>query len=170
MTNPGNECPGSGANPDKSHGKGRPVFCSREFCQCRHGRAQRVSNPHHPGSGGYWQASRSIYLAAKRYSWILVITSDHGNFDEMIDLETGEPNTGNPVPCLIVSALGAGGFMRLSLLTGMQLAALHRPFWTLMGIDVPTEKEAPSLVLNTMCYVNAANKAVMSGKPQAFSR
>jgi 2,3-bisphosphoglycerate-independent phosphoglycerate mutase len=43
---------------------------------------------------------------ALEHGYALIITADHGNAEELIDLETGEPKTShtlNPVPCIIVS-------------------------------------------------------------------
>ena len=93
-----------------------------------------------------------IYLAAKRYGWTLVITSDHGNCDEMIDLETGEPNTchtDNPVPCLIVNDPGHSRQAHaLELADGCAISSIAPTVLDLMGINIPTEMKAPSLVLN----------------------
>ena len=93
-----------------------------------------------------------IYLAAKRYGWTLVITSDHGNCDEMIDLETGEPNTchtDNPVPCLIVNDPGRSRQTHaLELADGCAISSIAPTVLDLMGINIPTEIKAPSLVLN----------------------
>ena len=92
-----------------------------------------------------------LYLAAKRYGWTLVITSDHGNCDEMVDLETGEPNTchtDNPVPCLIVNDPGRRQVRALELADGCAISSIAPTVLDLMGINIPTEMKAPSLILN----------------------
>ena len=41
-----------------------------------------------------------------RTEWFMIITSDHGNIENMINLKTGEPQTThdvNPVPCYIIN-------------------------------------------------------------------
>lgn len=46
----------------------------------------------------------TIYDACKEADYVLVITADHGNAEQMKNLETGEPHTAhttNPVPLII---------------------------------------------------------------------
>jgi len=56
--------------------------------------------------------------SARRNGWLLVLTADHGNAEQMIDPSTGEPHTAhttNPVPFLISSGtapLRPGGALR----------------------------------------------------------
>ncbi|MCS7183884.1 MAG: 2,3-bisphosphoglycerate-independent phosphoglycerate mutase [Patescibacteria group bacterium] len=47
-----------------------------------------------------------IYEKIKESEWFLIITSDHGNLEKMIDLQTGEIETThdfNPVPCYLIN-------------------------------------------------------------------
>jgi 2,3-bisphosphoglycerate-independent phosphoglycerate mutase len=56
--------------------------------------------------------------SARENGWLLVLTADHGNAEQMIDPSTGEPHTAhtsNPVPFLISSGsapLRSGGALR----------------------------------------------------------
>ena len=48
---------------------------------------------------------KQIYETAKNYNYFLIITSDHGNLEKMIDFQTGEIETAhdfNPVPCFLI--------------------------------------------------------------------
>ncbi|TFK67436.1 cofactor-independent phosphoglycerate mutase [Pluteus cervinus] len=50
------------------------------------------------------KAVGTIYQAAKEAGYVLLITADHGNAEQMINLETGAPHTAhttNPVPFII---------------------------------------------------------------------
>jgi 2,3-bisphosphoglycerate-independent phosphoglycerate mutase len=56
--------------------------------------------------------------AARENGWLLVMTADHGNAEQMFDPSTGQPHTahtGNPVPIIIGRAggpLSSGGALR----------------------------------------------------------
>jgi 2,3-bisphosphoglycerate-independent phosphoglycerate mutase len=72
-----------------------------------------------------------------------IITADHGNLEQMVDYDTGEPQTAhtlNPVPCIIVDdrphALRASG-----VLADIAPTILH-----LMGIPQPGEMTGVSLI------------------------
>jgi len=48
-----------------------------------------------------------VWEAIKKQNGTLIITADHGNAEQMVDIETGRPDpehTKNPVPCIIASA------------------------------------------------------------------
>ena len=52
------------------------------------------------------KAVNTIYQACKEAGYVLLITSDHGNAEQMINPDTGAPHTAhttNPVPFIIVS-------------------------------------------------------------------
>lgn len=73
----------------------------------------------------------------------LILTADHGNAEQMINPETGEPftaHTVNPVPCLVlakgVSELRCGGM----------LADIAPTILTLLQIDQPKEMTGQSLI------------------------
>jgi 2,3-bisphosphoglycerate-independent phosphoglycerate mutase len=82
--------------------------------------------------------------AAVKHEYSVVLTADHGNCDEMVDPNTGEPHTQHtvyPVPCLIVDrhpwkiATGGG-------LENIAPTVLH-----LMGLTPPRGMTAHSLLL-----------------------
>lgn len=73
----------------------------------------------------------------------VLITADHGNAEQMIDPETGEPHTAHttlPVPCLLVGA--PSGF---TLRDGC-LADVAPTLLQLQGIDPPVEMTGTSLL------------------------
>jgi 2,3-bisphosphoglycerate-independent phosphoglycerate mutase len=71
---------------------------------------------------------------AVKHEYSVVMTADHGNCDEMIDPNTGEPHTQHtvyPVPCLIVDRhpwkLATGGALQNVAPTILQMMGLTRP-------------------------------------------
>ena len=81
---------------------------------------------------------------AVAHGWSVVVTADHGNCDEMLDPKTQEPNTQhtmNPVPCLIVD----GKDHRLA--SGCNISCIAPTVLDLMGIEVPEEMEARSVIV-----------------------
>ncbi len=74
----------------------------------------------------------------------IILTSDHGNCDEMIDPVTEEPHTQHtiyPVPCLIIDEIP----WRLA--TGGDLSSLAPTLLQLMGIAKPKGMQGHSLLL-----------------------
>lgn len=74
----------------------------------------------------------------------VILTSDHGNCDEMVDPVTGEPHTQHtnyPVPCLVIDEL------QWRLATGENLSAIAPTLLQLMGIAQPEEMTGKSLLL-----------------------
>ena len=74
-----------------------------------------------------------------------VLTADHGNCDEMIDPQTGEPHTQHtqhPVPCMV-----ADESVKL-LATGGNLSAIAPTILQLMGIPQPNAMTGKSLILD----------------------
>jgi len=87
-----------------------------------------------------------VVRAALEHDWQILITADHGNCDEMLDLKTGQPNTMhtmNPVPCLIVDAQQNG---TLKLGDGYSISSIAPTVLDMMGIPIPPEMEAPSVI------------------------
>jgi 2,3-bisphosphoglycerate-independent phosphoglycerate mutase len=74
-----------------------------------------------------------LEMAAREAGWLLVMTADHGNAEQMIDPSTGQPHTAhttNPVPILIARAGGhlrSGGSLRDVAPTILGLQALPVP-------------------------------------------
>jgi 2,3-bisphosphoglycerate-independent phosphoglycerate mutase len=72
--------------------------------------------------------------AALANDYSVILTADHGNCDEMVDPQTGEPHTqhsNHPVPCLIiddaVQTLRAGGNLSAIAPTVLQLMGIPQP-------------------------------------------
>lgn len=90
--------------------------------------------------------------AVRQAQGTLVITADHGNIEQMINLETGEPHTAhttNPVPCVVASfqdddRVNLRGGTRLSNGT---LADIAPTILEIMGIDKPIEMTGRSLLV-----------------------
>jgi len=72
-----------------------------------------------------------------------VLTADHGNCDEMVDAETGEPHTqhsNHPVPCLVID----NEVKRLR--DGANLSAIAPTVLQLMGIAQPPVMDGISVI------------------------
>jgi 2,3-bisphosphoglycerate-independent phosphoglycerate mutase len=66
-----------------------------------------------------------------------IVTADHGNCDQMIDPETGEPftaHTANPVPLYLIDDRFRGAKMREGILGDIAPTGLF-----LMGLEIPSE-------------------------------
>ena len=82
---------------------------------------------------------------ANKYS--VVLTADHGNCDEMVDPETGEPHTqhsNHPVPCLVIDA------QVTTLAQNENLSALAPTVLQLMGIPIPAEMTGRSVIKDSL--------------------
>lgn len=83
--------------------------------------------------------------AAKAKGMSVLLTSDHGNCDEMIDPRTKEPHTQHttyPVPCLVMDD-GAW-----DLANGQGLSAVAPTILELMGIEQPKSMTGESLLIH----------------------
>ena len=75
----------------------------------------------------------------------VLLTSDHGNCDEMFDALTHDPHTQhttNPVPCMVIK-----GRRKLNLAKGMGLSSVTPTILDLMNIPIPRNMAAKSLIL-----------------------
>jgi len=84
-----------------------------------------------------------IYQAVSAQKGIMLITSDHGNAEQMIDYDTGGPftaHTTNPVP-LIITGLG-----NIKLKNG-RLADLAPTMLDIMGVEKPSGMTGNSLIV-----------------------
>lgn len=76
----------------------------------------------------------------------VLITSDHGNCDEMIDPITKEPHTQHttyPVPCIVIDKEFK------SLINGKGLSAVAPTILQLMGLEQPASMTGNSLIINS---------------------
>lgn len=88
--------------------------------------------------------SHRVFRVALEHGWRIMLTADHGNCDEMINPNTGEPHTQHteyPVPFLIMGE----GPVRLS--TGRGLADIAPTVLELLGIPQPPVMTGRSLIL-----------------------
>ena len=89
-----------------------------------------------------------IVSAALDHDCTTVITSDHGNCDEMLDLKTQQPHTRhttNPVPCLVINNPQKDGTSYH--LGDGSISNIAPTILDLMGLEIPTEMSTASLIL-----------------------
>ncbi|NLO83320.1 MAG: 2,3-bisphosphoglycerate-independent phosphoglycerate mutase [Clostridiales bacterium] len=75
----------------------------------------------------------------------VIITADHGNAEQMLDYETGQPHTAhtsNPVPFILVDDTRKNAVLR----EGGRLADIIPTVLELMGLDKPEEMTGESLI------------------------
>ena len=88
------------------------------------------------------QVSRVLDEAVEN-QFSVVLTSDHGNCEQMVDPKTGQPNTQHttfPVPCLVIDD------RQWNLTDGGGLSNLAPTILELMGLAKPDEMSAESLL------------------------
>jgi 2,3-bisphosphoglycerate-independent phosphoglycerate mutase len=88
--------------------------------------------------------SHRVFRVALENNWRILLTADHGNCDEMVNPDTGEPHTQHteyPVPFLIMGE----GPVRLS--TGRGLADIAPTILELLGVPQPPDMTGRSLIL-----------------------
>lgn len=72
----------------------------------------------------------------------MLVTADHGNIEQMVDPETGQPHTAhslNPVPLVYVGGSG-------KLASGGSLSDLAPTIFSILGIEKPAEMTGRSLI------------------------
>jgi 2,3-bisphosphoglycerate-independent phosphoglycerate mutase len=82
---------------------------------------------------------------ANEYS--VILTADHGNCDQMVDPETGEPHTqhsNHPVPCMVIDA------QVTSLAQGENLSSIAPTVLQLMGIAQPAVMTGRSVIKDSL--------------------
>ena len=87
-----------------------------------------------------------VLEAAEAAGFSVVLTADHGNCDEMIDPENGDPSpqhSTHPVPCLVIDA----DVTRLA--EGENLSAIAPTVLQLMGIPQPQAMSGNSVILDS---------------------
>lgn len=89
-----------------------------------------------------------IKTEVDKYNTYLIITADHGNVEEMVDIQTGRPNpehTKNPVPFILINS---------TLLPQVELVPVNNPklanvaptILDLLGLQKPVAVTAESLI------------------------
>ena len=87
--------------------------------------------------------ARVIESSAQSLGYSIILTADHGNCDEMIDPESGEPHTQHsqhPVPCMVIDD------ETTELVEGDNLSAIAPTVLQLMGIPKPEAMSGNSLI------------------------
>ncbi|MGD8450471.1 MAG: 2,3-bisphosphoglycerate-independent phosphoglycerate mutase [Phycisphaerae bacterium] len=87
-----------------------------------------------------------VLAAIDEVGGVALITADHGNFELMIDPETGGPHTSHttfPVPLYLYGE----GLRGLKLRTDGRLADVMPTILTMMGLDIPAEMTGQPLIL-----------------------
>lgn len=100
----------------------------------------------------------AVASAVEAVGATLVVTADHGNAEQMLNLQTGEVNkehTTNPVPCIIVNELLKANRAAWPQVVGGDLSRLQPvgvlsdvapTVLTLMGLPIPPEMTSRSLI------------------------
>lgn len=86
-----------------------------------------------------------IHEAIKNAGGHMIITADHGNCEQMLDLESGQVHTQHttqPVPCIYV------GDKQVTVKEGGKLSDLAPTFLSLMGMEKPTEMTGINLLVD----------------------
>lgn len=80
---------------------------------------------------------------AVKLGYSIILTADHGNCDEMVDPETGQPHTQHsqhPVPCLVIDDQTS------QLVSGNNLSAIAPTVLQLIGLAKPAAMTGQSLI------------------------
>jgi 2,3-bisphosphoglycerate-independent phosphoglycerate mutase len=86
-----------------------------------------------------------VLEAVQKAGGCAIVTADHGNFEQMIDPQTGGPHTAHttyPVPLYVFGE----GFAGVKLREGGRLADVMPTALTMMGLPVPAEMTGRSLI------------------------
>ncbi len=94
------------------------------------------------------QAVGLVVSAALEAGGVAIVTADHGNAEEMIDPQTGEPKTAhttNPVPVIVAGARGVE-----ALRSGGRLSDVAPTALELLGLPPPPAMTAASLLVPSL--------------------
>ncbi len=93
-----------------------------------------------------------LWKAAQKYGYVLMITADHGNAEEMLDAETGKPKTSHTTNFIPLIIAPGGGDKQLA---GMQMAPRSQyaglkdvapTVLSVMGLTTPVEMTGTALM------------------------
>ncbi len=90
-----------------------------------------------------------VLKAVEENNGVAIITSDHGDADQMIDYETGQPHTAhtmNPVPFIVINNVGVQNFEPLQLREKGIFADIAPTILELMDISKPVDMTGVSLI------------------------
>jgi len=88
-----------------------------------------------------------VLESAIENNYSVILTADHGNCDQMVDPETGEPHTqhsNHPVPCMVIDA------QVTALAQGENLSSIAPTVLQLMGIAQPAEMTGRSVIKDSL--------------------
>lgn len=90
-----------------------------------------------------------LETACLNHGYCLLITADHGNVEQMVDPETGQPHTAhtcNPVPFVVVQSQQGEGAKQFILRNG-SLSDIAPTVLAIMGLKKPAEMTGISLII-----------------------
>jgi len=94
-------------------------------------------------------AVKTVYDACEEAGYVLLVTADHGNAEQMINPETGEPHTAhttNPVPFILTGEKGQLELAEEKEGEEGALCDVAPTILDLMGFDIPKEMTGHSLL------------------------
>ncbi len=94
------------------------------------------------------EAFGKLLESTRKVGGTLMITADHGNIEQMIDLKTGEPHTAhttNPVPLIVADFSGA--LQSNCKISNGSLEDVAPTLLEIMGLDKPSAMTGKSLIL-----------------------
>ena len=81
--------------------------------------------------------------AVEKSEGVLIITSDHGNIEEMIDYKTGEPSTAHTTNPVWITLVGKNDVK----LKDGKLADIAPTMLDIMGVEKPKEMTGETLLM-----------------------
>ncbi len=96
---------------------------------------------------GFWQ----VYRAALAHDYAVILTSDHGNCEMMIDPKDGGPHTAhttNPVACFVLDK-----HHRIKLKPHAALCDIAPTILSILNLEIPPEMEGESIIQSVDCAV-----------------
>lgn len=126
-----------------------PEFICANFCNAdmlgHTGNLQAAVN----GIGFLDRTLQKLIRFVKKHKYTVIITSDHGGAEQMINLKTNEKetkHTTNPVPFIIISSFRRPTSKKMVLRSGGKLSDVAPTILDLMGIKKPKQMTGASLI------------------------